>query len=216
MSRKRIQCLMRQMGIAALYPKAHTSRPGKGHNFYPYLPRGLEIDRPNQVWATDICQVPMARGFVYVVAIMDWYSRKVLVWRVSNTMDADFYVEALQEAISRYGTPKIFNTDQGTQFTIDAFIDTLKTGGIRISKDGKGCWVDNVFAERLWHSLKYEEVYLKAYETVAQARLNIGNYFHFYNRDRRHQSLDRQTPDQAAACVGRLHLNGCTKIWVHF
>ena len=195
-NRKRVQRLMRQMGITALYPKANTSRPGKGHKIYPYLLRGLEIDRPNQVWAADICYVPMARGFVYVVAIMDWHSRKVLSWRVSNTMDADFCVEALEEAISRYGTPEIFNTDQGAQFTSEAFTGTLKAAGIRISMDGKGRWVDNVFVERLWRSLKYEEVYLKAYETVAQARQGMGNYFRFYNRERRHQGLDRQTPDQ--------------------
>ena len=140
--------------------------------------------------------IPMAKGFVYVVAIMDWYSRKVLAWRVSNTMDADFCVDALEEAISSYGAPDIFNTDQGAQITSDAFTGVLKAAGIRISMDGKGRWVDNVFVERLWRSLKYEEVYLKAYETVAEARLGIGNYFRFYNRDRRHQSLDRQTPDQ--------------------
>ena len=139
----------------------------------------------------------MAKGFVYVVAIMDWYSRKVLAWRVSNTLDADFCVDALEEAISRYGAPDIFNTDQGAQFTSEAFTGVLKAAGIRISMDGKGRWVDNVFVERLWRSLKYEEVYLKAYETVAEARLNIGNYFRFYNRERRHRSLDRQTPDQA-------------------
>ena len=138
----------------------------------------------------------MAKGFVYVVAIMDWYSRKVLAWRVSNTLDADFCVEALEEAISRYGTPDIFNTDQGAQFTSEAFTGVLKAAGIRISMDGKGRWLDNVFVERLWRSLKYEEVYLKAYETVAEARSSIGNYFRFYNRERRHQSLDRQTPDQ--------------------
>jgi putative transposase len=195
-NRKRVQRLMRQMGIVALYPKANTSRPGKGHKIYPYLLRGLEIDRPNQVWAADICYVPMARGFVYVVVIMDWHSRKVLSWRVSNTMDADFCVEALEEAISRYGTPDIFNTDQGSQFTSDAFTGVLKQAGIKISMDGKGRWVDNVFVERLWRSLKYEEVYLKAYDTVAEARLGIGKYFQFYNRERRHQSLDRQTPDQ--------------------
>ena len=195
-NRKRVQRLMRQMGITALYPKANTSRPGKGHKIYPYLLRGLEIDRPNQVWAADICYVPMARGFVYVVAIMDWYSRKVLSWRVSNTMDADFCVEALEEAIRRYGAPEIFNTDQGAQFTSEAFTGVLKAAGIRISMDGKGRWVDNVFVERLWRSLKYEEVYLKAYETVAEARQGMGNYFRFYNHERRHQSLDRQTPDQ--------------------
>jgi len=144
----------------------------------------------------DICYVPMARGFMYVAAIMDWYSRKVLAWRVPNTMAADFCVESLEEAISRYGPPEIFNTDQGAQFTSEAFTVTLKAAGIRISMDGKGRWVDNVFVERLWRSLKYEEVCLKAYERVAQARQGIGNHFRFYNRDRRHQSLDRQTPDQ--------------------
>jgi putative transposase len=195
-NRKKVQRLMQLMGISALYPKANTSRPGKGHRIYPYLLKGLNIDRPNQVWATDISYIPMARGFVYVVAIMDWYSRKVLAWRVSNSMDADFCVDALEEAISRYGAPDIFNTDQGAQFTSEAFTDVLKSAGIRISMDGKGRWVDNVFVERLWRSLKYEEVYLKAYETVAEARLGIGNYFQFYNCERRHQSLDRQTPAQ--------------------
>ena len=195
-NRKKVQRLMRQMGIMALYPKANTSRPGKGHKVYPYLLRGLSIDRPNQVWATDISYIPMAKGFVYVVAIMDWYSRKVLAWRVSNSMDADFCVDALEEAMSRYGAPDIFNTDQGAQFTSDAFTGTLKAAGIQISMDGKGRWVDNVFVERLWRSLKYEEVYLKAYDSVAEARLGIGNYFRFYNCERRHQSLNRQTPDQ--------------------
>ena len=195
-NRKKVQRLMRLLCITALYPKASTSRPGMGHTIYSYLLRGLNIDRPNQVWATDISYVPMARGFVYVVAIMDWYSRKVLAWRVSNTMDADFCVEALEEAISRYGAPDIFNTDQGAQFTSEAFTGVLKAEGIRISMDGKGRWVDNVFVERLWCSLKYEEVYLKAYETVAEARLNIGNYFRFYNCERKHQSLNQQTPDQ--------------------
>jgi putative transposase len=195
-NRKRVQRLMRQMGITALYPKANTSRPGKGHKIYPYLLKGLDIDRPNQVWAADICYVPMARGFVYVVAIMDWYSRKVLAWRVANTMDADFCVEALEEALRRYGAPEIFNTDQGAQFTSESFTGVLKAAGIRISMDGKGRWVDNVFVERLWRSLKYEEVYLKAYETVAEARQDMANYFRFYNRERRHQGLNRQTPDK--------------------
>jgi len=195
-NRKKVQRLMRQMGIMALYPKRNTSQPGKGHKIYPYLLKGLTIDRPNQVWATDLTYIPMAKGFVYVVAIMDWYSRKVLSWRVSNSMDADPCVEALEEAISRYGVPEIFNTDQGSQFTSDAFTRVLKEAGIKISMDGKGRWVDNVFVERLWRSLKYEEVYLKAYDTVAEARLGIGNYFRFYNRERRHQSLDRQTPDK--------------------
>ena len=195
-NRKKVQRLMRQMGIMALYPKRNTSRPGKGHKIYPYLLKGLTIDRPNQVWATDLTYIPMAKGFVYVVAIMDWYSRKVLSWRVSNSMDADPCVEALEEAINRYGAPEIFNTDQGSQFTSDAFTGVLKAADIQISMDGKGRWVDNVFVERLWRSLKYEEVYLKAYDTVAEARKGIGNYFRFYNRERRHQSLDRQTPDQ--------------------
>ena len=195
-NRKKVQRLMRQMGIAALYPKANTSRPGKGHKIYPYLLKGLTIDRANQVWAADLTYIPMAKGFVYVVAIMGWYSRKVLAWRLSNTMDADFCVEALEEAISRYGAPALFNTDQGAQFTSDAFTGILKEADIRISMDGKGRWVDNVFVERLWRSLKYEEVYLKAYDSVSQARLSIGNYFRFYNRERKHQSLDRRTPDQ--------------------
>jgi putative transposase len=195
-NRKKVQRLMRLMGITALYPKANTSRPGKGHKIYPYLLKGLRIDRPNQVWATDLTYIPMAKGFVYVVAIMDWYSRKVLAWRVSNTMDADSCVEALEEAISRYGAPDIFNTDQGAQFTSDAFTGVLKDNGIQISMDGKGRWVDNVFVERLWRSLKYEEVYLKAYDTVGEARAGIGRYFRFYNGERRHQSLKRKTPDQ--------------------
>lgn len=198
-NRKRVQRLMRQMGIMALYPKTNTSRPGKGHKIYPYLLRGLTIDRPNQVWATDISYIPMAKGFVYVVAIMDWYSRRVLAWRVSNSMDADFCVEALEEAISRYGAPGIFNTDQGAQFTSEAFTGALKAAGIQISMDGKGRWVDNVFVERLWRSLKYEEVYLKAYESVTEARQGIGTYFQFYNAERKHQGLNRKTPEQMYA-----------------
>jgi len=195
-NRKRVQRLMRQMGITALYPKRRTSKPGKGHKIYPYLLRNLVIDRPNQVWATDISYIPMAKGFVYLVAIMDWHSRKVLSWRLSNTMDSDFCVGALEEALSRYGRPEIFNTDQGAQFTSDAFTGVLKEAGIDISMDGKGRWIDNVFIERLWRSVKYEEVYLKAYETVAEARAGIGTYFQFYNSERRHQSMNRKTPDQ--------------------
>jgi len=195
-NRKRVQRLMRQMGITALYPKRRTSKPGKGHKIYPYLLRNLVIDRPNQVWATDISYIPMAKGFVYLVAIMDWHSRKVLSWRLSNTMDSDFCVGALEEALSRYGRPEIFNTDQGAQFTSDAFTGVLKEAGIDISMDGKGRWIDNVFVERLWRSVKYEEVYLKAYETVAEARAGIGTYFQFYNSERRHQSMNRKTPDQ--------------------
>ncbi len=195
-NRKRVQRLMRQMGIMALYPKANTSRPGKGHKIYPYRLKGLVIDRPNQVWATDITYIPMARGFVYLVAIMDWYSRKVLAWRLSNTLDSDFCVEALEEALATHGTPAIFNTDQGCQFTSEAFTGVLQEAGITISMDGKGRWVDNVFIERLWRSLKYEEVYLKAYESVSEARRSIGEYFCFYNAERRHQSLNRRTPNQ--------------------
>ncbi len=195
-NRKRVQRLMRQMGIMAIYPKRRTSKPGKGHKIYPYLLRNLVIDRPNQVWATDLTYIPMAKGFVYLVAIMDWHSRKVLSWRLSNSMDSDFCVEALEEALSRYGRPDIFNTDQGAQFTSEAFTDVLKEAGVDISMDGKGRWIDNVFVERLWRSVKYEEVYLKAYETVAEARAGIGTYFQFYNSERRHQSMNRQTPDQ--------------------
>ena len=195
-NRKRVQRLMRQMGIRALYPKPRTSKPGKGHKIYPYLLRDLVIDRPNQVWATDISYIPMAKGFVYLVAVIDWYSRKVLSWRLSNSMDTDFCIDALEEALSRHGTPDIFNTDQGAQFTSEAFTDVLKEAGIDISMDGKGRWIDNVFVERLWRSVKYEEVYLKAYETVAEARTGIGTYFQFYNSERRHQGMNRHTPDQ--------------------
>ena len=195
-NRKRVQRLMRIMGITALYPKPRTSKPGEGHKVYPYLLRGLTIDRPNQVWATDLTYIPMARGFVYLVAIMDWYSRKVLAWRLSNSMESDACVDALEEALIRYGRPKIFNTDQGAQFTSEAFTGVLKKAGVSISMDGKGRWVDNVFVERLWRSVKYEDVYLKAYETVSDARDGIGTYLKFYNSERRHQGLGRQTPDQ--------------------
>lgn len=195
-NRKRIQRLMRTMGIAALYPKRNLSLANQAHKVYPYLLRNLLIDRPNQVWATDITFIPMARGFVYLVAVMDWHSRRVLSWRVSNTLDTSFCTEALEEAIERYGAPEIFNTDQGCQFTSDDFTGVLKEHGIKISMDGKGRWVDNVFVERLWRSVKYEEVYLKAYDDIRSARVSLGNYFEFYNSERRHQSLDRQTPDQ--------------------
>jgi putative transposase len=195
-NRKRVQRLMRQMGLVAIYPKARTSKPGKGHKIYPYLLRNLSIDRPNQVWATDLTYIPMAKGFVYLVAIMDWYSRKVLSWRLSTTMDTEPCVAALEEALARYGSPEIFNTDQGAVFTSEDFTGVLKQAGVDISMDGKGRWMDNVFVERLWRSVKYEEVYLKAYETVAEARQGIGTYFEFYNSERRHQSLNRQTPDQ--------------------
>ena len=195
-NRKRVQRLMRQMGITAVYPKKNTSQPIKGHKVYPYLLKGLKIDRPNQVWATDISYIPMAKGFVYLVAVMDWYSRKVLAWRLSNTMDTEFCLDALEEAIERHGKPEIFNTDQGAQFTSEAFTGVLKNHGIQISMDGKGRWVDNVFVERLWRSVKYEEVYLRAYGSVAEARSRIGRYFEFYNTERKHQTL-KLTPDQA-------------------
>ena len=194
-NRKRIQRLMRTMGLAALYPKRNLSRANQAHKVYPYLLRNLSIERPNQVWATDVTYIPMARGFVYLVAIMDWYSRRVLSWRVSNTMDVSFCIDALEEAIERHGAPEIFNTDQGSQFTSEAFTGVLKAHDIRISMDGKGRWVDNVFVERLWRSVKYEEVYLKAYDSIGEARASLGDYFTFYNAERRHQSLERRTPD---------------------
>ena len=194
-NRKKVQRLMRKMGLVTLYPKKKTSVPGKGHKIYPYLLKGLAIERPNHVWATDICYIPMAKGFLYLVAVMDWASRKVLSWRLSNTMDTGFCVDALEEAIARYGAPDIFNTDQGSQFTSERFTDVLKAYEIKISMDGKGRWVDNVFVERLWRSVKYEEVYLKAYESPRQAETEIGQYFRFYNEKRRHQGLNRLTPD---------------------
>ncbi len=194
-NRKRVQRLMRTMGIVACYPKRNLSLANQAHHVYPYLLRNLKIDRPNQVWATDITYIPMARGFVYLVAVMDWYSRRVLSWRLSNTLDSHFCVTALEEAITKYGAPEIFNTDQGSQFTSEDFTRVLKRHEIRISMDGKGRWLDNVFVERLWRSVKYEEVYLKAYDTVGHARQSLDTYFRFYNERRRHQSLDRQTPD---------------------
>jgi putative transposase len=194
-NRKRVQRLMRQMGIMALYPKRNLSRRNQAHKVYPYLLKGLTIDAANQVWSADVTYIPMARGFVYLVAVIDCYSRKVLAWRLSNTLDADCCIEALQEALATFGPSAIFNTDQGCQFTSEAFTGVLREYGIRISMDGKGRWVDNVFVERLWHSLKYEEVYLKAYESVAQARAELGRYLTFFNTERRHQSLGRKTPD---------------------
>ena len=194
-NRKRVQRLMRTMGIVAVYPKKNLSRANQAHRVYPYLLRNLNIDRPNQVWATDITYLPMARGFVYLVAVIDWYSRRVLSWRLSNTLDSQFCVDALEDAIAKYGAPEIFNTDQGSQFTSEEFIGALKREEIQISMDGKGRWLDNVFVERLWRSVKYEEVYLKAYDNVGHARQSLDTYFRFYNEKRRHQSLDRQTPD---------------------
>jgi putative transposase len=198
--RKHVATFMRRMGIATLYRKPRTSAPGSGpeHRVYPYLLKGMLIDRPNQVWAADITYIPMAKGFLYLVAIMDWASRRVLAWRTSNTLTTDFCVAALEEAVSRYGTPEIFNTDQGSQFTSTNFTAALDSRGIRISMDGKGRWVDNVFVERLWRSLKYEDIYLKAYASIAETNRGIGVYFDFYNHIRPHQSLpERMTPDEA-------------------
>ncbi len=194
-NRKRVQRLMRKMGLRAIYPKPRTSLPGKGHKIYPYLLRGLSIERPNQVWASDICYIPMAKGFMYLTVIIDWYSRRVLAWRVSNTLEVDACVAALEEALMHYGAPEIFNTDQGAQYTSETFTAVLKRNGVKISMDGKGRWVDNVVVERLWRSVKYEDVYLRAYETPAALRVGLTGYFSFYNTERRHQALDRQTPD---------------------
>ena len=195
LNRKRVQRLMRQMGLRALYPRPRTSQPGKGHKIYPYLLRDLSVERANQVWASDICYIPMAKGFMYLVAVMDWHTRRVLSWRVSNTLDSEFCVEALEEALERFGEPEIFNTDQGAQFTSEAFTAVLKAHDIEISMDGKGRWVDNVFVERLWRSVKYEDVYLRGYETPAELRAGLTRYFAFYNTRRRHSALDRRTPD---------------------
>ncbi|MGC8384132.1 IS3 family transposase [Pseudomonas aeruginosa] len=194
--RKHVATLMRRMGLQALYRKPNTSRRHPGHTIYPYLLRGLRIDRANQVWAMDITYIPMARGFVYLAAVLDWHSRRVLAWRVSITMDIDFCIEAVEDAIARCGPPQIFNTDQGSQFTSQAFTGLLKDHDIAISMDGKGCWRDNVFIERLWKSVKYEEVYLRAYDSVSHAKASLAGYFDFYNRRRPHSALDRLTPDQ--------------------
>lgn len=194
-NRKRIQRLRRLLAIETLYPKRNLSLANQQHKVYPYLLRGLDIIRPNQVWSTDITFIPMAKGFVYLVAVMDWYSRKVLSWRVSTTMDTSFCVDALEEAIENYGCPEIFNTDQGSQFTSEDFTSVLRTNNIAISMDGKGQWVDNVFVERLWRSVKYEEVYLNAYDTVQDAKHSLGNYFERYNTKRRHQGINGMTPD---------------------
>lgn len=194
--RKHVATLMKKMGIEALYKKPNTSRRHAAHPVYPYLLRHLAIDRSNHVWAADITYIPMRRGFVYLFAVMDWASRRVLSWRLSNTLTTDFCIEAVQEAIHRYGAPDIFNTDQGSQFTSVEFTQLLKNNGIAISMDGKGCWRDNVFVERLWKSIKYEEVYLHAYETVSAARSGIGRYLAFYNSRRPHSALDGSTPDE--------------------
>lgn len=196
-NRKRIGRLMQTMGLSAIYQKPNTSKPHPQHKIYPYLLRGLSIERPNQVWCADISYIPLRRGFLYLVAIMDWASRKVLSWRLSNTMDADFCVAALEEALSRFGKPEIFNTDQGSQFTSDAFTHVLKEAGVRISMDGKGRWRDNVMIERLWRSLKYECIYLYTFETGSEVRQGLKRWIEFYNTRRPHSSLDDRTPDEA-------------------
>jgi putative transposase len=195
--RRHMRTLMRRMGIAALYRRPRTTKPEPGHKIYPYLLRGMEVTRPDQVWAMDITYVPMARGFVYLAVVLDWFSRRVLSWRLSITMEAAFCVEALEDALAKHGKPQIFNTDQGSQFTGAAFTGVLASHGIAISMDGKGAWRDNVFTERLWRSVKYEEVYLRAYDSVGEARASIGRYLDFYNRRRPHSSLDGMTPDCA-------------------
>jgi putative transposase len=195
--RKHVATLMKKMGIAALYRKPNTSKPEPGHKIYPYLLRQMKVERPNQVWAMDISYIPMARGFVYLAAVIDWFTRRVLSWRVSITMETAFCVEALEEALEKYQNPDIFNTDQGSQFTSTAFTSVLSNRNIAISMDGRGAWRDNVFVERLWRSVKYEEVYIKAYASVAEARASLGRYITFYNTRRPHQGLDGQTPDQA-------------------
>jgi putative transposase len=194
--RKHVATLMKKMGIEAVYKKPNTSRRHPAHPIYPYLLRNMEITRPNHVFAADITYIPMKRGFVYLFAVLDWASRRVLSWRLSNTLTTDFCIEAVQEAIHRYGAPEIFNTDQGSQFTSIEFTQLLKDNGIAISMDGKGCWRDNVFVERLWKSIKYEEVYLHAYETVSAAKSGIGRYLAFYNSRRPHSALDGSTPDE--------------------
>ena len=195
--RERVATMMRQMGIEALCPRPNTSKPAPGHKIFPYLLRSLDIVRPNQAWAMDITYIPMARGFVYLAAVLDWFSRRVLSWRLSITLEAEFCIEAVEEALARHGAPEIFNTDQGSQFTSAEFTGLLLRNGIRISMDGRGAWRDNLFAERLWRSVKYEEVYLRAYDTVSDARVSIGRYLDFYNGKRPHSSLDSRTPDQA-------------------
>jgi putative transposase len=193
--RELVATLMRRMGIEAIYRRPNTSKAAAGHKIYPYLLRGLAVERSNQVWAMDITYIPMARGFVYLAAVMDWFSRRVLSWRLSITMEVDFCLEAVEEALARHGRPEIFNTDQGSQFTSEAFTGLLRANGIAISMDGRGAWRDNVFVERLWRSVKYEEVYLRAYDSVGEARGSLSRYLIFYNTKRPHSSLDAQTPE---------------------
>jgi putative transposase len=193
-NRKRVSRLMDVMGIEAIYPKPKLSKPGESHPKYPYLLKGLEIKAANQVWCSDITYIPTERGYVYLTVIMDWYSRYVLSWAVSNSLESSFCVKALKQAIERYGKPEIFNSDQGSQYTSGHFREVLESNGIKISMDGRGRCMDNIFVERLWRSVKYEEVYLKSYETLPEARLALKEYFEFYNNERPHQSLDYRTP----------------------
>ena len=195
--RERVATMMKRMDITTIYRRPNTSRPAPGHKIYPYLLRNLAVTRPDQVWAMDISYIPMARGFVYLAAVIDWFTRRVLSWRVSITMEVDFCLAAVEEALGKHGRPEIFNTDQGSQFTSAAFTGLLADNAIAISMDGRGSWRDNVFVERLWRSVKYEEVYLRAYDSVAEARASLGRYLDFYNRKRPHSSLDARTPDQA-------------------
>ena len=195
--RQRVITMMRRMEIEAIYRRPNTSKAAPGHRIYPYLLRGLAVDRPNQVWAMDITYIPMARGFVYLAAVIDWHTRRLLSWRLSITMEADFCIEAVEDALAKHGRPEIFNTDQGSQFTSAAFTGMLHDNAIQISMDGRGAWRDNVFVERLWRSVKYEEVYLRAYESVAEARASLGRYLTFYNAKRPHSSLGARTPDEA-------------------
>ena len=195
-SRKRVQRLMRLMGLEAIYPRPRTSKPHPGHRIYPYLLKGLDIKRPDMVWASDITFIPLSRGFMYLVAVMDWHSRKVLSWRISNTLDADFCVSALEEAIARFGRPEIFNTDQGSQFTSDAFTNILKSNGIRISMDGRGRCTDNILVERLWWTVKYHYLHLHSFENGFELQKGLKEWFEYYNRERSHQSLNKMTPDE--------------------
>ena len=195
--RERVAAMMQRMRIEALYRRPNTSKPCAGHKIYPYLLRGIAVVRPNQVWAMDITYVPMARGFVYLAALVDWFSRRVLAWRISITLEVEFCLAAVEEALAKYGRPEIFNTDQGSQFSSADFTGLLMANAIAISMDGRGAWRDNVFVERLWRSVKYEEVYLRAYDSVGEARASIGRYLAFYNSKRPHSSLDARTPDRA-------------------
>jgi putative transposase len=194
--RGHVATLMRRMGTSAIAPKRRLSKPAPGHKIYPYLLRGLKIREAGHVWSTDITYLPLARGFCYLTAVMDWASRRMLSWRLSNTLDAAFCIEALEEALERYDRPQIFNTDQGSQFTCEGFTSVLTGHGVQVSMDGRGRWLDNVFIERLWRSVKHEEVYLKAYENLTEARRELGAYFEFYNRRRWHQGLSDRTPDE--------------------